>query len=384
MSLLSRLAAGLFRGTLALYPPGFRREYADELYAVFSLALHDAERRGLIGLIAFCAHELRDIPGALWRAHRRGWADAPPREPVPAPVRERRAMQQRNVAALRAEPLAGWSGAAVFAPFAWIAVIESVGALVRLSPAGIAVGGVLGVLVTVGVLALAVAGLAKRLPAWTLPSLGLVLAAANWVLLGVLMVALNLALNLSPLLALRPAPYSWGAFAHSGLVGTLSLLPLLVLTGILVLLSATLPAWRPTFRRLRQDWSQVSLLLYASYLLSPVISFDPPDGAGYFQVLNLVLLAAGAWLYLRTSGPWRRLAILMAAATLAQCVVQAGEFRLYADAARTLSAALDGLFAQGQIVSVVGSVLPLAIPALLALRPRSMQPAARVPDSPLA
>ncbi len=67
MSALLRFARLAYRTLTSLYPSGYHREYADELYLVFDQALQDAARQGFPAALRFIGRELRDLPGALTR-----------------------------------------------------------------------------------------------------------------------------------------------------------------------------------------------------------------------------------------------------------------------------------------------------------------------------
>ena len=67
MSILLRFAGLAYRTLISLYPSGYHREYADELYLVFDQALQDAARQGFPAALRFIGRELRDLPGALAR-----------------------------------------------------------------------------------------------------------------------------------------------------------------------------------------------------------------------------------------------------------------------------------------------------------------------------
>lgn len=69
LSSFAHLLARLFALALRLYPVGVRREYADEMQAVFCLQAAEAARQGAWALIALACREARDLPLAIASAH---------------------------------------------------------------------------------------------------------------------------------------------------------------------------------------------------------------------------------------------------------------------------------------------------------------------------
>ena len=63
MSCLVRLATGLYRVLLNLYPADFRIEFGAEMQAVFEQAI--TNRVGFGAIAAYCLRELRDLPASL-------------------------------------------------------------------------------------------------------------------------------------------------------------------------------------------------------------------------------------------------------------------------------------------------------------------------------
>jgi hypothetical protein len=102
----------------------------------------------------------------------------------------------------------------------------------------------------------------------------------------------------------------------------------LLLSALLVLGAAWLPALSPFRRSLRRDWSTLSLLLYSSALVG-LLRFDTYQGSEPYRLAGLLILAVGAWIYLRRSQPASRLGILLAAVLLAVGLDAAGIYLLY-------------------------------------------------------
>lgn len=264
----------------------------------------------------------------------------------------------------------GWKVLAFFAPYFFILISELLFVLVPTTEPYYPAVNTLVRLLILGMPVLALAGgLYRKLPAWSLPSLGFVLGVAGLLMVIFLTIPRDGRNSLIPgawaLLNANPAPDPSSAFYIYILRGLFFLWPLVLLAGLLALLSALLPGLRPFYLRLRSDWSLLSLVIYVSYLFTPAHFFDPPAGSLPFKLVNLALLAAGAWLYFGWEGAWRRLAVLLAAAFLAQSTVSAGVYFLYIEPSGSLLSMLRWFLAEGEALSVLGSLLPLLFPALL-------------------
>jgi len=59
----------LYRSLLYLYPSGHRREFCEEMTAVFEAAKKEAWQRGVAGRVMFCARELGGLAGGALEEH---------------------------------------------------------------------------------------------------------------------------------------------------------------------------------------------------------------------------------------------------------------------------------------------------------------------------
>jgi hypothetical protein len=92
-----------------------------------------------------------------------------------------------------------------------------------------------------------------------------------------------------------------------------------------MLLTRMLPAWRPFHWRLRRDATLLSFSLYGATLLALLLTFDDNVGDRPYKIVAMLLLAAGAWCYLRSTRLWHRLLALLTALTLAMAVAAVGK-----------------------------------------------------------
>ena len=59
----------LYAAWLYLYPPGFRKEFAEEMKVVFTDGIYESRQRGFLAMGSFFLRELADLPGNLLREH---------------------------------------------------------------------------------------------------------------------------------------------------------------------------------------------------------------------------------------------------------------------------------------------------------------------------
>ena len=177
----------------------------------------------------------------------------------------------------------------------------------------------------VSTLILVIAGLSKSLPRWALPSLGLAISIINLLLLQSVVYATP---GLGQLKAFLWTDFIPGRVLYALILSVLSLVPTMLLLAALALLSNLLPILSTFRKRLRQDWTLLPFLLYATNLLDPFYA-DPYRGLEPYQLLFTLILAVGAWFYLLTSRLPNRLMTLLVATLLSGVVLALGIYLLY-------------------------------------------------------
>lgn len=162
-----------------------------------------------------------------------------------------------------------------------------------------------------------------------------------------------------------------------------------MLTALAVLTAALWQPMRPLYARLRKDWMLLSFALYGITLRAAHME-DYPSTKCPFEIVAHLILAAGAWVYLRRArpssdeeseiAPPRRVLPLLIAMTLAILVVTTGAGIICASTDwppeyrhTTLTWQSEVFFADVYWVGVAAIVL---IPALLTLLPRPDGPSA--------
>ncbi len=289
----------LYSALLRCYPPAFRGEFADEMCGTFSEALAEAAEVGFRAILQVMLKELRDLPPAAWQA--------------------RRAERNDNGIDLQAwdflsKKELALALAAFAIPMAWIAANTSQSVL---GPVAV-LAGLAFLLVTL------VAGIWRGFPRWSLPYLSLGIS-----ILGYLVLFEWVADLITPHLISRWMPNVMGESGRLLLqtfwAGFLWL-GLFAFTFLIIGFLALLRRFRPLYLRIRQDWTLASFILYGEAMFALVVLFDEYRYEEPYAIASLLLLAGGAWLYLRNPLPWRRLLALLGALTLAMWVAALGKW----------------------------------------------------------
>jgi hypothetical protein len=351
-----RLALSVHAAALRLYPDDFRAAFGKEMQAVFALTATEASDEGMLNLGNLFLREMRDLFWSALSENRQG-------------NRSRAAdgTQPRDFAA-RFSHTEMLISLAVF--------LIPAGTLLLSATAHTGAGELIPRLMLACLILGLVAGLLKRFPPWSLPYLGLVFSAIVFVNLFQWR-AERIATAMASRFVLH-ANDELGRLLLTGFWQGVVWLSLFVLIGLLVLLLRLIPPCRPWVRRLRDDWTQLSYLLYGSSILAVSLTFE-----GYsaektpFILAALVCMAAGAWSYLHSSRPQQGFLALMAGATMAMWVAAAGVWLLVPrqEWAAWFSAHppdTERWFEVGQtLIAWFWMLVVMALPALVKLIPKT-------------
>jgi hypothetical protein len=96
-----------------------------------------------------------------------------------------------------------------------------------------------------------------------------------------------------------------------------------LLTAIIVLIVVSRRF--PAFQQFRSDWTQLCFILYGGVPFALWITFDDYSGEEPYMFASFLVLALGAWFYLRSQGEWARFGSLFVALTLAIFIVAGGK-----------------------------------------------------------
>jgi hypothetical protein len=171
-----------------------------------------------------------------------------------------------------------------------------------------------------------IAGFIKGLPRWALSSLGLVISIVN-------LFTFNNLLNWATPIFNWLRHFLWtdsipARMWYVMIAEVFSLMPTFIALVALALLSCVLPALSSFRQRLRQDWTLLPFLLYSTRLLAPFYA-DAYRGLEPFELLFTLILAGGAWYYLRASRLVNRMALLLVATLLSGLVLALGIYLIY-------------------------------------------------------
>lgn len=280
---------------LYLYPREFRTEFGDEMYSVFAEAILDARDHNGSVLRDVLLGELRDFPLAVLGAH----------------FRERFKRQAGNSSAKTSRE-GSLSGKEMLV--ALFAFILPVGFILQNTNLSTSLKIILPAMFAFVTITFAV-GMYQGFPRWSLPYLGQVVSITGYLFLFQWVADL-----LSPAIINRFGPVVMAAGTYPLLqafsAGFLWL-SLFGLTLLILGLLALLPWFRPLYWRIRQDWSLISFILYGEAIVALILLFDGYRYEEPYIIASLMLLGAGAWLYLRSPSLWQRVLALCFGLTLA-------------------------------------------------------------------
>jgi len=290
----ARAAMRVYRALLVLYPRGFRSTFGEEMQADFQSALLEIQNSG--GKLAWQLlwREFRYWPGSVWREHL--W-ERRTKMPSNRLIDEKPLQHSELLAAmiifilpLISIILTGnislpeWTNYVLLVLF-WGSIAFAIGLAAK-----------------------------RRIPRWSLPYLGFVL------IIGVIIGGPDrISSWLYPLvLQVFGAMSVWPIFIrviYTGIFGFTMMLALLAGALVLVNLFRLLTFTRGVWQHIKEDWTQLSFLLYGSLVFSPVLLFEEIRYAEISKFTVWLCLALGAWLYLRSNETKQRILALIGGAT---------------------------------------------------------------------
>lgn len=164
------------------------------------------------------------------------------------------------------------------------------------------------------------AGLARQLPLWALPGLGMLLffASASVQFLTQSLVFLSV---MAPLYGGWPEQTT-NKIAMALLIQAIFLV---VMAGMAAGVALLFPKFRA---RVQKEWTLLSFLLYGLAIL-PVMGNDEFHGVAGYEAASLLILLAGALLYLIATRRWQRALVLVAPAVLSPIVMSLGLYQAF-------------------------------------------------------
>ncbi len=322
---------------LALYPREYRDEFSEELQKVFNLSLNDALKNGGLEIIVFVMRELFSLPEAILYEY----------------LRERRKTgMAKKFASYVSETIAVvLPFLVVLALFVSIGMIQGISTrvveIIRLSLLGI-------------LLVMFTVGLTKGLPRWILPYMGFVFAIANLFLtFGII----------DPKWRGFSFPPFVSRFVRDFVQSGVYWVGIIVLIFLSVLLAALIPAFRPFYRRLRNDWTLLAFILYGITPFAILITFDDYHHAGPYVYVSFLILTLGGWLYLHNEVSWKKFMFLFTGLTLAMTVTGIGAAVLVEDSLYASFATWQSMIVE-TIMTWMWLVIFMLLPPLINLLPQ--------------
>jgi hypothetical protein len=314
-----RALAWLYGRALRLYPRAHRREYDSEMQSVFERAAEDADRRGLLSLLNLCLRELRDLPGAIVRAHSRDLRRNAEGTTMAERAEDGGVQGNLQVPAGAApgswvDRPCPWVGTLVgLIPFLYVTLWSIVLELLASPPPPWQLIAYVGPLIAGYALLLAGLGLgwARGFPRWSYAYL-----------LSVPLFSLYVAFAASS--AILPYAYLLCLPLLSALV------PLAVMAIAVLVVTRSRPPLAPLFTNVWRDWTRLSFALYGLVPMLLWFAFDEVEdrSALPFILALMLILAGGALAYLRSARLWQRAIALLVSTALARAMATAGT-RIY-------------------------------------------------------
>ena len=323
---------------LSLYPREYRDEFSEELQKVFNLSLNDAIKVGWPEVISVVLREMLGLPSAILYEH----------------LRERRKTKVRK----------GFYSYFDFANGSWKEFLTSIipfliaCVAMPLLTFGMLSPGILYALFGLFII-LFIVGLLMRLPRWSLPYFGFVLSIASVSLFSFLVGAPFYFLFRNYRGQSLLMDILWDGIFWDGL-----------LTAMIWLVALTRAS--PTFQHFRNDWTQLCFILYGALPFALWLTFDEYVGEEPFTLLIFLILAWGAWFYLRNTGEWKRFGVLFGALTLAILIATAAKVILVPKQTWPITIDASLAISEAKHTTIMG--LWFAIGMLIPLGIRSLPP----------
>ena len=299
--LLTRLYALVLR----LYPRRFRAEFGEEMRAVFEDSVAEAVERGGWALVAVCWRELRDWPMALSREH---WADLKNKKneaDMSASTERFNTPEGHEARAGGARPEA-LMGALPFLAFGLASMVSKT----RWWPFDM--GGYFGgpfltfylfVVIGLGV------GWLKGLPRWAYAYLGWALVFAWW-------------WTDMHTYGLKLPGYTFGDEAWGWRIW----MPLAIVVVVVVLWTRSLRPLKQLFLGLWNDWTLLSFGVYTLFAWIWLVADENHNPYLLaFMAASAIVVAGGAWAYMRGARAWHRALALAAGFGLVAVVGEISE-----------------------------------------------------------
>lgn len=343
------LVTKFFRLLIACYPKEFRTEFGTEMQAVFAASIAEAQHSGKDHFWKLIWREIRCWPGSALREH----------------LQARRKNMASNYDLMDEKPLPVYELLAALVLF----LIPLFGVMLT----GSIFPHWINIILVIGfwgsALYAMVLAVIKGLPRWSLSYLGVLLFIV--ILFGPAILVWEAIYPfvtgwLGPLHTLS----DWERVLFQGF-NELAMWFMLLLVGVIFLnLLRLLPYTRGVWQRVRDDWTQLSFLVYGGIVFHIVIIFEEYHYDEPWKFAAWTFLALGGWLYLGAKTQRQRILALMGGATLAMWTVAIGKWIIVPLQDWPGTHSSGDIFESGwAIISWVAIIIVMLAPALLNLLP---------------
>jgi hypothetical protein len=156
-------------------------------------------------------------------------------------------------------------------------------------------------------------GVGKGMPRWSLPYLGFILSLLSvYLFSGIIGIFI-----IMPFRNLYDQRGFLGDLVYGGIFW-------FGLLGAMILL-AVMTRFSSSFQRVRRDWTLLCFIVYGAIPFALALTFDEYANDEPFMLLTFLVLAAGAWFYLRSSDERKRFWALFGALALSMLIAAVGK-----------------------------------------------------------
>ena len=314
MSLLRWFATRIYRLMLAGYPAEFRSEFGEEMQTVFSTTMIEAQRSDIDKLWKLTWRELRAWPGSVLQAYLQ--------------ARRNKMTVQDQFTPLRPSELLAALTIFLIPTIATLLVMIVGAGIMNKLPKWL---DIILVIFFLGSLTAAFGfAIIRGFPRWSHPYLGVLIVSQLllgpfWPLQRIWEWAYpHVYKVLGPTSTWSMLKRVWYQGVQSAFVWALVLLIAMTIITLLRLLPHTRSLWR----RVREDWTQLSFLVYGGIVLYILLIFDEYRQDELWSLASWIFLAIGCLLYLHSQEKYQRILILLCGATLAMWIVAVGKWFL--------------------------------------------------------
>ena len=279
----------LYRQMLLFYPTSFREEYSAEMKTVFSLQLENTQ--GDFNILCVGLREMRDLPLSLLRAH------------IRKKMEEFIMIEKR----FTFQPGSWQEVLLACMPLLLMGFIPGLLSLIPLTEANnILAGIILFSFLAMVLIGLGIIGLLAKLPRW----------AAGYTIIPLTILIFG-GLALMNYFNILPIPHEWGFAAFILIFQALFLLLQGLTVIILLLIARKIRAFSLFNKRLQDDRSLLSFMLYGSALVITLGQYEDVAQGNLYLILSILALGLGAWGYLGLQKTKTRTAALVSGSSLA-------------------------------------------------------------------